>query len=293
MAERQAIFWNYFDSLQDVQLLQVYPRRWKNLERKGGFYVGSYDMFSYLYRESARRALKSFKPEIVYVQQEAYANVTNQIIRWCESIDPRPKVGVFVWENIRKPEIPKGIDFIVAGNLEAGILHSADRIIPQVGVDFDLFKILREERKDDTIFASRKDPSKGWDLVEKLPFKLSVTGEMPYGLLPNFFNQAKVHIILSRDTPNWKEQFLPYSNVEALACGLKCVVGETSSTRQWGIGCPGMYFVPSTDFERVKEAVASALKDWKVNQEGREWARERFSKEVVAEKLYDAFKGAL
>lgn len=301
IAPRQQLFWDYFSSLPDVQVCQIYPARWQNLSREGGVDVNSYDMFTYHYRKGAWKRLVEFEPDLVYIQEEVYSQSTQQMVDWASRLQLRPKIGVFVWENLREAEVkqhkPEGISFIVAGNKEAARIHGAAHIAPQVGVDFTLFSPDGGPRPSEVVYASRKDVSKGWDLVEKLPYSVRESGGYQYMDLPKLYNHAKVHVVLSQDTPYWKEQFLPYTNVEALACGCSCVGTAVASVREWGEGCPGFTMIPPrTDrnaasmITTVSDAIASQLKDWKVNAEGRHWAKARFSKEAVANTLMRIFK---
>lgn len=301
VADRQAIFWNHFALQKDITLLQIFPKQWRDLKREDGYKVRSYEMFSYLYGEDAREGLREFQPDLVYIQEEVYSMVTRQMVMWAKSLKSQPKVGVFVWDNLHKGEIYlsklDGIDFIIAGNGEAAEIHGnfftdiLDPIIlPQVGVDFDLFKPAPSSREYDLVFASRKERSKGYDIIERLPYKLKTTQGEPYSKLPIIYNSGKVHIVLAEDLPHWKEQFLPYANVEALACGLPCVVGDVTATRFWGKDCPGMRLVPSRDREKIIEAVASSLTDWSPNMAGREWAEQRFSLKAVSNALLKVFQ---
>ena len=301
VAPRQQIFWDYFGTLPGVQLLQLYPARWQTLSREGGVDVSSYDMFGYRYGKGAWKRLRDFEPNLVYVQEEVYSQSARQMVDWATRLPGRPKIGVFVWENLHEAEVkrdtPEGITFIVAGNREAKRIHGAAYMAPQVGIDFDLFKPTDRMRPFNILFASRKDHSKGWDLFQQLPYMpLETTGES-YRALPDTFNTAKVHIVLSHDTPVWKEQFLPYVNVEALACGLSCVAAEVEAVKEWSHSCPGFTLVPPQDdvfgrypSKQLLDAVASSLQDWQVNVEGRQWAKARFSKEAVGETLLNIFR---
>lgn len=68
---RQQIFFDYMNSLDGVDILQIYPKKWGSQEREGGFKVaneGSIREFTFW--DDAFEAVRAFSPEILYSQTE-------------------------------------------------------------------------------------------------------------------------------------------------------------------------------------------------------------------------------
>jgi len=175
----------------------------------------------------------------------------------------------------------------------------------QAGVDTHLFRPMKTKKVYDTCTCAGWTVNKGVDLIEEAVHQLGlnhlwmghkrqydtlpypefprygdIVGWMPYTELPKLYNQAKVHVLASRDTPHWKEQNAPYANLEALACGLPVVMTEAGDAPWFLKGCKAAYLVPQNDLNALKKAITEAME----GKPDRDFVK-RYSVEVVGKKL--------
>jgi glycosyltransferase involved in cell wall biosynthesis len=193
-----------------------------------------------------------------------------------------------VWENIRPVRVPPDVT-VIAGNSEAAAIHHTDYILPQVGIDPDLFRPMPEVEKEyDFVFVGRDTPEKGVYYVRNALEELDVSvlwreEFLEYDQVPTFLNRAKCQLCPSIDTWRWKEQAGSYSNVESLFCGLSVITSDSAAIVEWLKGCPGVTFVPQKDADALRDAMKDGGK--LAPPEAREWVMKRYSNEVVAKKL--------
>ncbi len=288
----------FFGSLPArTPVLQVYPSSWGRLSRHGGFKVDHPgDNYFFMFDErTAWKALAGFEPTVLYCQEEISSNAAMQARQWAFQLGC--KCVFFVWENQRlTAEARKFLRTqrlnVIAGNFEAAVLHKTVHVLPQVGVDPDVFFLRAAPRSYEVLFPSgKRTREKGWDMYAKLPFrKLASSGEVEYESMGALYGQAKVAVVPSRDTPSWKEQFANYVNVEALFSGCRVVASDSAAMVEWLKGCPGVEFFPRDDYDRMERAVKIQLEDWEPNVAGREWAVARFGTEVVAKRLLEVLE---
>ena len=298
VADRQRLFFKYLGMQPGIQVQLLYPNQWMGRTYPGGYPIfGDGQIFNWTFAErQVFPLLEAFKPDIIYVQEEYASRALKQASEWATRL--RCKLVVFVWENLRKPPVPKvEPNLVIAGNEEAKVLHNADKILAQVGVgtEFRLAPPTWAERGADIVFAAGKHtPEKGYPLFNKLPFiKHQSDGFAPYLELPlRVYWRGKVVVTPSLDTPLWKEQFAPYCNVEALMCGCYVVTSDSAAIREWLDGHPGVMLCRQNDLAAFEEAVKYSLAKYENegdNRDGSHRAIQRFGSHTISDDLIRAF----
>lgn len=316
---RQYRFFDYWAS-HGAEILQIYPGAWGNLFREGGYrmttanpYTRELDTNVAIFPAHAIQAVTEFKPDIIYIQQEYYSPITRQFFALGKKLDAR--LVVFIWENLPgrygyfERKMIADTDFIICGNREAEeLVHDYNEnteVMPQVGVDTDLFKPLDDEKEKyggynfrsyDLVFVGRAKEEKGRPLIqrgvlERSSYTLLDIVNLEYGKMPLAYNQAKVHVSPTLDTDHWKEQWLSFAHAEALSCGLRCIGSDTRAVVEYGSAIPHFYICKMGDQESLLDSVRTATADWKPNLDGRQYIIDTFGYEAMRLKLMEVFKG--
>ena len=301
--DRQRLFFDYMGR-SDIKVQQVYPSTWGPLRRQGGFpVIFEGDIAHYAFTGETFNHIDEFHPDLIYYQGEWWSEQAKVSLQWAKLLGS--KFAIFCWENIHPvqydfhKEILRNADVVVCGNWEAVhiVKPYSKRIarIPQVGLDTDVLKPVDVEKKYDVLFKGRATPEKGIDYVtqvtQNLGLKLSLGEEyVEYRDLPRVYCSAKVFVMFSYATPDWKEQF-NYAVIEALLCGLPVVASASGSMPEWFGQAPQVIFVRERDeagLERVLKQVFS--QPIPKSEMGREWVKHNFSKEVIAQQLLEVFE---
>ena len=310
VAERQYWFWNYFATLSVAEVRLFSPRKWGVHSVPWGHYImNEGDLRTYQFQQDALIALEKFKPDVIYVQNEAYCKVSGQMMYMRKRLGCR--FALFVWENVTPYDqifagagfLLEDCDLVVCGSGEAERLvkpYNAKTLkCIQVGVNADAFRIDPSIGKDyDIIFQGRMVPEKGVDLLRKVERDDKSLKALwpqpsfgtPYRDLYQRYNQARMLAAHSVDTPEWKEQHAGYASLEALACGLYVVTSDSSSIVEGLDGCPGVWFSKMGDLESLKNGISYARREENVNAAGREWVIGKYGYRAVATKLMEAFE---
>lgn len=311
----------------DGSLFEVYPKRWANLTRTDGYAVKGANPRLFNFEEDAWRDLEAYDPDLVLLQDEPDAFVSTVTRTWCRKRDT-PYV-IFTWENRRRFQ-GKAVDVledaahVVAGNRDAQTLledHPTDvgpiRILPQVGVDVNHFTpdASIEPRWDVYVTGRPDDPMKAvddaveatrdrdWSVVTRrhLP-------HVPHDALVERYNAARVVARPSKDIPGRpREQFLPASSAEAIACGTPVVTSDQDAIWYWGAerwtdqgeeACPAILHHEEDNVRELESYLddvlgMEALDREALGREGREWLVDRLSNEVVAEDYVSLFEGVV
>lgn len=308
VAERQSWFFDWLGTQPGVEVMKVAPNVWGNYSRTWGYpVVHSGNMTGYEFEEDAFTALDRFKPDVIYVQQEAYCRVTGQMIRWAKRSGA--KLALFVWDNITNYDQPFWVrnilhdcDLVVCGNYEAEALvrqfnPKVLRCI-QVGVPTDVFVPLGRPVKD-VIFQGRMAEEKGYKVLQRADGRhFSILWPQPnqgslYADLVVRYNDARVIAAPSIDTPTWKEQHAGYATLEALSCGLYAVTTNSACIVDSLLECPGCAFVEQNDASGLRDAIVGLLRDYRrygKNLRGREWVIEHYGYEAIGKTLLEAFR---
>ncbi|MEW6625122.1 MAG: glycosyltransferase [Bacillota bacterium] len=271
-------------------------------------------------------------PEWVISWEEPFAMVNWQLLNLKEKYGF--KLLVFSWENSEYPiedpwdkvykKVLASCDLLQAGNMECAALWKKrvpevagkTFLLPQAGVDTELFKPLNMEKEYDVIFlGNHLWPQKGCAFVDvatrELNLKLIDVGEGPYEFrfstksvgyadyfdLPKYYNSAKIGCAHSMDTPRWKEQFANYFSVECLACGLPVVNSDTEAFKEYLSSLNGkcVFLTEMGDYALIKKNIKKALtKALSPKQEavdvGRTYVEKELSNKVIAKRLIDCMK---
>ncbi|MGH2520397.1 MAG: glycosyltransferase, partial [Chloroflexota bacterium] len=245
-----------------------------------------------------RRRFAAVRPDIVHIDEEAYNLSTFQALLLARHYGARSVF--FTWQNLdRRYPFPfsameghvlRTADFCIAGNEEAAAIQrrrgfrKGIRVIPQFGVDPELFRRWQVERQAGfTIgFSGRLVEQKGlWvlcDAFEQLPgdCRLLLAGSGPLASplraraaangwadrltitaaestrMPEVYSQMDCLALPSLTTPAWKEQF-GRAAIEAMACEVP-VVGSDSGEIPRVVGDAGLV-VPEGDPTALADAL--------------------------------------
>ncbi len=331
---------------EDIDLIVLVPPYWRDkrgiqkLERAHtqGYtlkviptrFIGSYHLHHY---PTLREELNTLQPDLVHVDEEPYNLATWLAVRYAVAMHI-PSL-FFTWQNLMRTYPPpfslfehyvyKHVGFAIAGNQEAlkvlrrkGFRGPA-RVLPQFGVDPDLFHPRPGERPPDEPFtigyAGGLVPEKGVDLLlraaarlsgkwqlhivgdgrektrlQKLAHKLGIadriqwTPRVPSTEMPHIYWQFDVLVLPSRTRPNWKEQFGRVL-IEAMACAVP-VIGSTCGEIPHVIGDAGLIF-PEDDIERLAEHLRALQENptlrVELGQKGRERVLQHYTHQRIAQ----------
>ena len=298
---RQAIFCDAIRTLGH-EVLEVYPSRWHQESRQGGFEVeneGSMQFFTFGF--DAFRQVHEWNPDLIYSMSEFWQAQSKVSRVWAKRLGT--PLAYFFWENLRYPTpeqagLIKGASLVVCGNSRAREIISeynpnAIKLV-QVGIDTELFKTINTQKTHSLIFVGRRVKEKGIDHireVEKTWPILWPAGNLTYDQMPALYNQAKLQIVPSLDTPHWHEQW-PACIAEGLACEVPCVAFDAGAIRDHYGSCPGVEIVRQGNTKALKKCAGDLLSDderrIEMGDAGREWVIANMSKEVIAEELIRA-----
>lgn len=312
--KRQQLFFKKLSGY--CQVLLISPRHWgkivANSYKQDNFEVAVFDvkeqgnMKLFEFGDEAFQKVKQFKPNIIYSQTEVWQKMAHVSKQWAESIGC--KFALFVWDNLNKPEnfeeqLLDQTDLVIAGNSLAKELHNADTVMPQVGIDINIFKplpIVKETKKCSMIFTGRPVKEKGVKYINKLENyfivfydRVSRAENVGYEEMPKQYNMARVQVVPSLTTDFWIEQW-PACIAEGLACGIPAVCFDSGSIRDNYESCGAVKFVREGDFDELKSQINMLLRNnvlrHKLSKKGREWVVKNMSNKAVARKLISKFK---
>ena len=282
---------------------------------------------------------KRVRPDIVHIDEEPYNLATAQAMWLARRVDARPLF--FTWQNLlrRYPPPFRWIErytlrhaaFAIAGNADAVAVLRAKgysgpvRVIPQFGVDPELFSPGEEESTRETFtvgYVGRLVAEKGVDdliralaglsgswrlwIVGSGPLRQTLEAEaralgagervsfeerVPSTEIPAHLQQLDVLVLPSRTRPNWKEQF-GRALVEAMSCGV-AVVGSDSGEIPRVIGEAGLVF-PEGDVEALRGCLARLMNDPSLRAElarrGRARVLAHYTQAQVAAQTYAVYQ---
>ncbi len=300
-------------------------------------FSGSYHLHHY---PTLRSELERLKPDIFHVDEEPYNLATWLAIRHANAL--RILSLFFTWQNLhRRYPFPFSLferyvhdhaNFAIAGNQEAlevlrrkGFRGPA-RVLPQFGVDPDLFHPRPDRKEEDrpfTIgFAGRLVPEKGVDILlkaaarlrgdwhlhivgegpardtlQKLAVELGIAGRIEWRArvpsmdMPRVYHTFDVLVLPSRTRPNWKEQFGRVL-IEAMACEVP-VIGSTCGEIPHVIGDAGLVF-PEEDVDTLATQLQALYEDRDLRRflggRGRERVLAHYTHQRIAEETVAIYR---
>lgn len=337
----------------DVELTVLVPPHWRERGRvqhleqvyTRGYtlkvipvrFSGSYHLHYY---PTLRTELEHLRPDVFHVDEEPYNLATWHAVRHAYNLNILSLF--FTWQNLyRRYPFPFSYferyvyghaSFAIAGNREAlevlrrkGFRGPA-RVLPQFGIDPDVFRPLPELRSNNrpfTVgFAGRLVPEKGVDTLlqavsqlegewrlhivgdgpargrlQRLAQKLGVDGRVvwadpvPSTDMPRVYHEMDVLVLPSRTRANWKEQFGRVL-IEAMACEVP-VVGSTCGEIPHVIGDAGLVF-PEGDVDALAEHLRTLQNDVDLRRHlgrlGRERVRTHFTHRRIAEETVGIYR---
>ena len=309
-------------TVPDVALTVVVPPLWREpggaITRLERAHVTGYDLlvepmalngnFHLHFYPRLARHLARIRPHVVHIDEEPYNLATLQATWLARRYGARPLF--FSWQNLnRRYPFPFNVieqynlrhaSFGIAGNHEAVAVWRAKgytgpmRVIPQFGVDPDIFKPgKRAEAGGPKGLAigcvARLTPEKGVDVLlraaaglpgvwrvyvlgsgpqrralESLAHELDLSDRVVFDApisstqMPAYLTELDVLVLPSRTRPNWKEQFGRVL-IEAMACGVP-VVGSTCGEIPQVIGDAGVIFAED-DVAALRDALSRLQRD--------------------------------
>lgn len=340
----------------DMDLIAVVPPSWRDergelrleptpaegyqfivtpIRFNGNFHLHYYPQFD--------RLLKQLKPDLVHIDEEPNNLATFLAQRSARAIKAR--TVFFSWQNLNRAYPPpfSWFERYVLKHAAAGIVGNRDSehvwrakgyrgpltIIPQVGVEPDIFKPLDERTPISSTFvigyAGRFVEEKGIDVLLKALSGLSgdwradLVGSgpeqarlaelvqrlkladrvrflpwMPSVQIINYYHSIDVLVLPSCSRPNWKEQFGRVL-VDAMACGVP-VVGSTCGEIPNVIGEAGLTF-PEGDAAALRAQLQRLHDDTTLRrdlaQRGRQRVLDHFTQAQIAQKTYEVYRSVL
>jgi glycosyltransferase involved in cell wall biosynthesis len=340
----------------DMDLIAVVPPSWRDergelrleptpaegyqfivtpIRFNGNFHLHYYPQFD--------RLLKQLKPDLVHIDEEPYNLATYLAQRSARAVKAR--TVFFSWQNLNRTYPPpfRWFERYVLKHAAAGIVGNRDSeevwrakgyrgpltIIPQVGVEPDIFKPCAERNRGLSDFvvgyAGRFVEEKGVDLL--LQALSGLTGEwradlvgsgpdqnrlaelaqqlkladrvrflpwMPSTQTVNYYHAIDVLVLPSCSRPNWKEQFGRVL-VDAMACGVP-VIGSTCGEIPNVIGDAGLTFSEG-DVDALRAQLQRLHDDTALRhdlaQRGRQRVLDHFTQAQIAQKTYEVYQSVL
>ena len=238
----------------------------------------------------------------IYVNQEP-----NSIVALDCSKLPYKK-ALFTWANIPSDYTPLGnqvlkeYDLVVCGNGEAQELVSEHNtstvVLPQVGVDTVHFQARPVKRDTSVAYIGRATQEKGTDKLLIAWPTARVLAWQSYESLPWWYSMCKIVVNYSQDVPQWREQAMPYTSMEAICCGVFSIVSDAGSIPYWHREFagenPGVRIVPQNSLTELKSTIEECLSATIAREEsvkaGREWVEENLSSKVIAKRLVECLE---
>jgi glycosyltransferase involved in cell wall biosynthesis len=341
-------------ALPGVELLLVAPPEWREggrplryepLFRRGYETVllpmalnGRYHLHFY---RGLGPVLRRFRPDLIHLDEEPADVVAFQTV----ALAGRTPLVFFTWQNLLRVAPPPfsliqrrtfaRARLALCGNAAAvGVLRAKGyrgptRVIPQLGVDPELFLFAPKEECADRPFvigaAARLVPEKGIDLLLAAaarlpcPWRLEIAGDgperaaleaqaaalgvadrvcflgrQPSAAMPALLRRWDALAMPSRTRPNWKEQF-GRAAAEAMSCGTP-VVASASGELPNVVGEGGL-IVPEGDAAALAAALARLAASPGLRQElaaaGRRRVLAHYTQQAVAAATLAAYRAAL
>ena len=334
-------------AFDDVDLTVVVPPYWKEkghriaLERT---YTEGYELvvervsfnghFHLHFYPNLATHVRRLRPEIMHIDEEPYNLATFLATRLALSVGAKPVF--FTWQNLfRRYPFPfswmeqynyRRSVHAIAGNqdgvdvLRAKGYGGPVTVIPQFGVDTDVYRPLSSESKKGPHpfrigYVGRLVEEKGVDILLRAvahlggEWQLSILGDgphraylrqlvvessldesvtfesmLPTAKMPDYYRRLDALVLPSRTRRHWKEQFGRVL-IEAMACGV-AVVGSDSGEIPHVIGQAGLLF-PEEDVEALRTHLRALMADkgllGELAHKGRERVLRHYTQKGIAQ----------
>jgi glycosyltransferase involved in cell wall biosynthesis len=336
----------------DMQLTAIVPPSWRDergelkLERTTS---DGYDLivsplrfngsFHLHYYPQLDRLLKQLKPDLVHIDEEPYNLATFLALRSARRLGAR--VIFFSWQNLNRVYPPpfRWFERYTLQHAAAGIVGNAAAlqvwrakgyrgplaVIPQVGIEPDVFKPLDgnrdsstfvvgyagrfvEEKGIDVLLTALRDLAGEWRLdlagsgpdqtrLAELARRLQIADRVqflpwiPSALIADFYRSLDVLVLPSRSRSNWKEQFGRVL-VDAMSCGVP-VIGSTCGEIPNVIGDAGLIF-PEGEAVVLRDHLQALQNNPSLRhvlaQRGRQRVLDHFTQEQIARQTYGVYQ---
>lgn len=285
--------------------------------------------------------IRCARPDLVHLDEEPYNFATFHALVQARRYSPRARVLFFTWQNLDLAYPPPfswmesfvydHTDYAIAGNPSADTVLRRKgfikpiRVIPQFGVDPDVFRPVQNRRRDSIFvvgFAARLVPEKGaylllaalqglsssWELrilgsgperrhLEESARRLGIAEHVhffpwrPSDEMPEFYRSLDLLVAPSMSRPNWTEQFGRVL-VEAMACGVP-VVGSSAGEIPNVVGDAGTIF-PEGEIGGLSNALKTLENNPSLRVElglrGRARVLDRFTQSHIVDETYSVYQ---
>ena len=341
--------------LPGLELTVLVPSSWRDdrgVQKLERTYTVGYDLreiplafngrFHLHYYPRLAKQLQKLQPDLLHIDEEPY----NLATRHAMGLARRQNIAAcfFTWQNLDRRYPPpfrwweqynyRHANFAIAGNhaatevLRAKGYHGPTRVIPQFGVDPELFSPPVEPQPDrpftigyaggfiaakglDTLLTACARLSGDWRLrlagsgdqeqsLRALAANLNIdrritwSGKIASTAMPDFYRSLDVLVLPSRTQPNWMEQFGRVL-IEAMACGVP-VIGSNSGEIPHVIGDAGLVF-PEGDAEvlaiRLRQVMDDPVFAADLSQLGRERVLGRYTQAQIAGETFEVYQKML
>jgi glycosyltransferase involved in cell wall biosynthesis len=288
--------------------------------------------------------VRRLRPEIMHIDEEPYNLATFMATRLASSVGAKPLF--FTWQNLlRRYPFPfswleqynyRHSAHAIAGNQDGvSVLRAKGyggpvTVIPQFGVDTDVYQPRSSESKEDRQpfcigYVGRLVEEKGADLLLRAvanlkgEWRVSMLGDGPYracllelaeelGLreniafeaplptakMPEYYHKLDALVLPSRARSHWKEQFGRVL-IEAMACGVP-VVGSDSGEIPHVIGQAGLLF-REEDVQALRAHLQDLIADQGLRRalanKGRERVLRHYTQKAIAKATHDVYVNIL
>ncbi|MGB5631500.1 MAG: glycosyltransferase [Waterburya sp.] len=288
-----------------------------------------------------RQVIQDFKPDVIQVEEEIFSLCALEVAFWAKL--SRIPMVVFGWENQQRSLslfrrwvrdfVMGATNLFLAGNQDgAKVMRNWDyqgkiEIMPQMGVDIDLFAPSKKEQQDkfNIGFLGRIAPEKGLDILftaisqlkqQDLDFKVTLCGSgeseadlrqeakkqliseqvvwrgaVRHEVAPIELGKFDVLVLPSRTIASWKEQF-GHVIIEAMAMGIP-VIGSSCGEIPHVIGFKDLVFPegnPVALAEILKRIICD--RNWReeMGNYGIDRVEKYYSHERIAQRLIEQWQ---
>jgi glycosyltransferase involved in cell wall biosynthesis len=123
------------------------------------------------------------------------------------------------------------------------------------------------------------------ELSDSIDFK----GTVPHSQIPILLQNSDIFVNHSLDVAGW-EEFFGAANIEAMACGLPCVLTNSGSVPYVARVPEGVKLVAQRDVvdirQKVEELIKNPSKRKKIGEEARAFVEQNYSIEAISEKYH-------